>query len=262
MGGVGVQSSHQASNSQQQIPQFQKKYLADLYSRAQSEVGSQPQQYYPGQTVASQDPATLQANQLMLQRGAAGSPLVDAAQSQTQDVIQGRYLSPESNPYLRGTYDQAAQAVTDNYRNSVLPDVTSRFARAGQLDSAGYTGARNYSDLALSRSLGDLGNSIYGGAYNAERGRQDAASLAAPGLAETDYRDIGAIGAVGASREDQQQRLLDDLIARFDFKQNEPAQRLSRYASLLGNPITLDSSRSRASSGGFNLSVGGSLPGL
>lgn len=262
MGSVGVSSSHQGSNSQQKVPAFQKKYLTDLYARAQSEVASQPQQYYPGQTVAAQDPATLQANQLMLARGAAGSPLVDAAQSQTQDVIQGRYLDPASNPYLRGTYDQAAQAVTENYRNAVLPELTSRFARAGQIDSAGYAGGRNYSDLALSRSLADLGTSIYGGAYNTERGRQDAASLAAPGLAETDYRDIGAIGAVGASREDQQQRLIDDLIARFDFAQNEPAQRLSRYASLLGNPITLESSRSRASSGGLNLGVGGTFPGL
>lgn len=248
-------ASKSSSDSSQRVPTFQRKYLKDLYARAQGEIAQTPGQYYPGQTVAAQDPATLQANELMLARGLSGSPLVDAAQAQTQDVISGRYLDPASNPYLRGTYDQAAQAVTENYRNALVPATTSRFARAGQIGSAGYAGARNYQDLALSRSLADLGTSIYGGAYADERGRQEAASRAAPGLAEADYRDIGAVGTVGASREAQQQRLIDDLVARFDFAQNEPAQRLSRYASLLGNPITLSQSRSNAGSWGVGFDI-------
>lgn len=258
-GSANASKQSSSSQSSSSVPKWQRKYLEDLYKRAQTEIANNPSEYYPGQTVADQDPATIQANQMLQARGLAGSPLVDAAQGQTQDVIAGRYLSPASNPYLRGTYDQAAQAVTENYRNAVLPAVTSRFARAGGINSAGYTGARNYSDLALSRSLADLGTSIYGGAYADERGRQDAASRAAPGLAEQDYRDIEAVGSAGLNREARAQSLLDDLIARFDFAQNEPAQRLSRYASLLGNPITLQQSTSRSSGwgGGFSFSLPG-----
>ena len=88
-----------------------------------------------------------------------------------------------------------------------------------------------------------LATDIYGGAYESERGRQEAASRFAPDLAAEDYRDIDALSAVGSQREQQQQRLIDDLIARFEFGRDEPNIRLSRYASLLGNPVTESSGK-------------------
>lgn len=249
MGGASGGSS--SSKSSTSVPGFQKQYLKDLYARAQTEVANNPSQYYPGQTVAAQDPATLGYYNQALGYAQNGGP----TSSYLSDVVGGKYLDPASNPYLRSSFDLASRAVTDNYRDAVLPALESRFARAGQAYSGQYEAARGRADQNLSRSLSDLGTQIYGGAYESERGRQQQA---APLLAADQMDRLDLQRGVGAERQAYQQSLLDDLIARFDFAQNEPAQRLSRYASLLGNPITLSNSSSKAWNAG--LEIGGTLP--
>jgi len=257
MGGAsGGSSSSQQSTG---VPGFQKKYLKELYSRGQ-QVSLQPLEYYPGQSVADFDPLTLQAQQLTADRALAGSPLLAAAQEQNLASVRGDYLSPESNPYLRSTYDQAAQAVGENFNRIALPGIESRFARAGQLGSSQLLGARQIATESLGRSLGELATNIYGGAYDAERGRQESAARFAPELAAEDYRNLDALSSVGAQREQQQQRLIDDLIARFEFGQQEPYNRLARFSQLLGNPITVGSGGSSGNNFGFN--IAGTFPGL
>jgi hypothetical protein len=244
----GGSGSSQRSTSSTSVPKWQRKYLEDLYGQAQSEVANNPMEMYGGDMVAAQDPATLGYYGDALDYAANGNAGLNQAGDYNSDVLEGKYLGPESNPYLRDTYDMASRAVTENYRDSVLPAVTSRFARAGQLGSGGYVGARNRADQSLARSLGDVATGIYGGAYESERGRMDSARSFAPVLAEDETYRLGLQQGVGQQKQDYQQSLIDELIARFDFAQNEPAQRLSRYASLLGNPITLEQSKSSGSS--------------
>lgn len=244
MGGASAGSSKSSSSTS--IPGFQKKYLMDLYGRAQSEIANNPTEYYPGQTVAAQDPATLGYQQNALGYAADGGP----TSSYLTDVVGGKYLDPSSNPYLRSTYDLASKAVTDNYRDAVLPAINSRFALAGQSGSGNFAGAFARSNDALGGSLRDLGTQIYGGAYESERGRQQQA---APLLAADRLNRLDLQRGVGEQRQAYQQSLIDDLVSRFDFYQNEPAQRLSRYASLLGNPITLSQSKSKAFNAGLQI---------
>ncbi len=258
MGGAGGgQSSSKSSTS---VPKFQRKYLTDLYQRGQDEVANQPLEFYGGPTVASQDPATLDYYGRALDYSQNGNAALNQAGAYNSDVLSGKYLAPESNPYLRGTYDEAARAVTDNYQNAVLPAITSRFARSGNSLSGQFLGAGNRATQALGNSLGDLATNIYGGAYDAERGRQDSARGFSATLADDQANRIGLQGQVGEQKQAYAQSLIDELIARFDFAQNEPAQRLSRYAGLLGNPITLSNSSSKAWNA--QLGINGSLPGL
>jgi hypothetical protein len=73
-----------------------------------------------------------------------------------QSVIGGAGLSPDSNPYLKQTFDRAAQATR------------------GQLASEFAGGGRDLAASAPARSdqLQTLASNIYGGNYQAERGRQ------------------------------------------------------------------------------------------
>lgn len=254
-GSLGGSQSGSDSTSQSYISPYQRRKLRGLYDRAET-LSNTPLEFYPGQTVADFDPATVDAQRLAEQRATAGSPLLAAAQEQNLASVRGDYLSPESNPHLRSSYDAAARAVGENFNRIALPGIESRFARAGQSQSGQLLGARQGATEALGRSLSDLATDIYGGAYESERGRQEAASRFAPDLAAEDYRDIDALSAVGTQREQQQQRLIDELIARFDFAQNEPNLRLSRYASLLGQPVVLNRSTSDAYSRGFDTSFG------
>lgn len=80
---------------------------------------------------------------------------------QLQNTISGQYLDPASNPYLNQTYDAAARQIT--------PRVNSLFEASGRYGSGAHQGV-------LGQSLADLGTSIYGGNYNAERARQLAAA--------------------------------------------------------------------------------------
>lgn len=254
-GSLGGSTSHSGATSQSYVSPLQRKKLNDLYNRAEN-LSQVPLEFYPGQTVAPFDPATIEAQRMVESRALAGSPLVNAAQAQNLSAIQGNYLSPDANPYLRSTYDAAARAVGENFNRIVLPGIESRFALAGQSGSSQLLGARRGAADALGASLGDLATNIYGGAYESERARQEAASRFAPELAAEDYRNLDALSSVGAQREQQQQRLIDELIARFDFGQNEPNLRLSRFASLLGQPTVLNRSVSDSSSYGFDTSFG------
>lgn len=248
-------ASKSDGGSSQTIDPTQLKFLRRGWKQARGQILDQPLEYYPGQTVAGQDPATLEAYDTALARARGGNATMNLGESYTQDVLGGKYLSPESNPYLRDTYDLAARAVTDNYRDSVLPMLESRFGSAGQSRSAGYMGARSRADQALGRSLGDLGTQIYGGAYENERGRMESARAAGQMYADEDVRNINAISAVGAQRTAYQQSLLDDLLARFNFRRDEPFMRIGRYAGIIGSPTTTGSAKNDSMSIGYGGSV-------
>ena len=59
-----------------------------------------------------------------------------------------------------------------------------------------------------------------------------AASLA-PQLAGLDYQDLQALAGVGAVREGWQQKGIDDAMARYQYAQTEPRQRLQDYMGLI-----------------------------
>jgi len=88
--------------------------------------------------------------------------LFGQAQQLAGDTLSGKYLTPDSNPYLK------------NYVNDALGQAGSAFAGqyggpAGQnLGNSGY-------QEALARGLGGVASGMYSNAYNAERGNQMAA---------------------------------------------------------------------------------------
>lgn len=220
----------------------QQPYLKDLFARAQG-IANQPLQYFPDSTVAERNPYTEQALTAQARRGLAGSDLNREAQSYTQAVLSGEHLG--SNPWLDQMYDRAAKAVSNTYNRTVLPGIETRFAGANRSGSDAYQRARRIANEELGDSLGGLATSIYGGAYEAERSRMGEAMRAAPTLAMQDYVDTGQAAQAGLSQEQLAQRQLDDLVKRFQFNQDEPFTRASRYAALLGQPIMTSQSYSK-----------------
>ena len=197
----------------------------------------------------------------------SGSPVVNAAQGFTENVLQGNsplnqdftggptgsdVLSPftaQNNPYLDATFNKAAGAVNRNL-DTVL-------ARSGR-DLHGNLGAR-------ADAINDLATDIYGGAYETDRNRalsaasqmsgqiftggqsdldrrlqaasglgsqQLAAASQAIPLAREDYFDISQLGNVGATVEGMAQNIVD-----------APYLALERYNSgLSGVPLGQNSS--------------------
>ncbi len=94
------------------------------------------------------------------------SELNDNASSLVNRTIQGDFLSPDSNPFLQGTFDRAADLTRGR--------LDTEFAGAGRNLGA--------SQPARSEELQTLASNIFGGNFQAERDRQGQALGQAQGF--------------------------------------------------------------------------------
>ena len=174
-------------------------YLTDLFGQAQSQANRTPFDY-------AASPYTAQAQNLTAQKALDPNSLVGQSQGLLGNTISGQYLSPDSNPYLKASVQDA------------LGLAGSAFAKqyggpAGQnLGNSGY-------QEALARGLGATATNAYSNAYNTERQNQLQATQLAPSM---DYANLQALGGVGAQQE-----------ARAQSQYNSPFQNLQAYQQLI-----------------------------
>lgn len=224
-------------------------------------------------TVGPQATETLQAQQLASNRAQLGSPLEQAAQAENLRTVQGQYLglSPaqplwnatmrgdflNANPYLDAMFAKAARPVTTQFTDVALPGISSMFSQAGRYGSGAQQTALNNLTDTYGRTIGDMAAGIYGQNYANERqlqagaaneadqafGRerlmQQQATGMAPTTAATDWRNIGMLQNVGADREAFAQNLVNDAVARWNFAQQTPAQKLAEYARLISGGVNV-----------------------
>jgi hypothetical protein len=184
--------------------------------------------YYPGQTYISPSQQTQAALQAQQNRALQGNPLLPAAQQQQQSVIGGQYLA--NNPFFNQALAGAGQAATSQYFDAIN-QAQSGASQAGRYGSGAQENLFNRAGTTLANTLANTAGNLAYQNYGAERGRQEAAAMNAPQLAMADYGDIAQLANVGQTAEDYQQAALQGDIARFDFEQNLPYQKLS---NLLG----------------------------
>jgi hypothetical protein len=228
----------------------QSPYLSQLYERANSLFQQGPYEYYPGQTVEGFDPATQNAFGIVEQRARQGDQTFNAARGETERTLGGQYLSPDSNPHLQGIYDRGARDITRDYYGAV-GSLGSRMEAAGRSGSGAHALGMSDAEENLARGLGQFRDQLYGGAYESERGRMGQAVDRAGQFAEEGYRDASALRGVGQQREHREQRVIQDLIARFEQAQRGGAERLGEFASFIGGPVM----EQRGSSRGYNFSI-------
>ena len=222
-------------------------YLGRGYRAAQAEVLQRPQEFFPGQTYVEYSPETEQALAAQTARATGGNPLLGLAQQQTGATLAGEYLG--QNPYL----DQLQESVM----STVMPGVDTQFNLA-----SGRFGSPAHAE-ALSRGVTRGMAPYLFGEYGAERGRQQAAAGMAPSMAREDYFDISQLGRVGTAREDLERLALQDEIARFQFAQQEPTQRVQDYMGILSGsaPLVGGAGQVTASAPGGGLNPMGALGG-
>jgi len=228
----------------------QQGYLTSIYQRANDLFGQGPYQSYPGQSVEQFDPASQSAFSMVAQRARGGDPLLEAGRAETGRTLRGDYLSPDSNPNLQGIYDRGARDITRGYYGAV-GSLGSRMEGANRSGGGAEMIGRGDAREELARGLGQFREQLYGGAYEAERGRMGAAVGQSQALAGECYRDASALMGVGQQREQREQRVIQDLIARFEQAQRGGAERLAEFAQFIGGPVMETHGRSS----GLNVSV-------
>ena len=231
-GGGG--SSGGSSSSTTGIDPTLKPYINYGLGEAQKLYQSNTPQYYKGQTYISPSAATQTALQADINRAKAGNPLLPAAQQQQQDVISGNYLN--SNPYFNQAMQGAAQGAQTSYYDAIN-QANNSASQAGRYGSGAQENLFNRAGNTLANSLTNKYGDLAFQNYNTERGRQEAASTAAPALANADYTDINQLMKAGQAQEGYQQQALDADINRFNYNQNLPYSKLSTFlGSVYGAP--------------------------
>ncbi len=205
--------------------------------------------YYPGQTYISPSQQTQAALQAQQTRALQGNPLLPAAQQQQQSVIGGQYLA--NNPFFNQALQGAGQAATAQYFDAIN-QAQSGASQAGRYGSGAQENLFNRAGTSLANSLANTAGNLAYQNYGAERGRQEQAAAGAPQLAMADYADIAQLANAGQTAEDYQQAALQGDIARFDFEQNLPYQKLSNLlGAVYGAPAgSVVQSSQQGSSGG------------
>jgi hypothetical protein len=218
----------------QQIPYLigdPKKGIAGIFPEAHRLYQQPGPLYYPGQTVAGFSPEREMALQAQAARARSGSPLTAAGGAELDRTLGGAYLN--ANPYLQGAIDATARGVTRNYQTAVAPGIDSAFSQAGRYGSGAHLAAHQQAQQNLAAQLGDLAANLGYQNYAAERAHMLNALNAAPTYAQQDYADIAQLDAVGRARDAMAQALINDQVARWNFEQQTPADKLRQYAALI-----------------------------
>ncbi len=135
-------------------------------------------------------------------------------------TLNGNYLN--SNPYLDATFDKAALQTQNQ--------LASQFAGSGRNIDA--------SQGLRSQQLNDLATGIYGGAYDAERNRQQQVLGMSPQLEAANYQGYDRLLGVGAQREGLAQEQMDAPGRNLD-------QFLTRVGGNFGQTTVAPSTRNR-----------------
>lgn len=128
---------------------------------------------------------------MLQQRALSGSPDLQAAEGQVADTLGGNYMAGGAG------FNANVQAAIDKAKQTVIPQLQSRFEMGGQPTSA-------LAQQGASNLLGQTVADTYAQNYQDERQRQMQAAGMSPGLAQADYFDanqlmqLGQGGAQGA----------------------------------------------------------------
>ena len=222
-------------------------YITYGLDEAKDLYGEAGPTYYPGKTYVDQSTQTREGLALAEARAKAGSPLIPAAQSQALSTISGDRLSA-GNPYFASMMASAAKPVVSEF-NKAIRDIGGRTAASGRYGSGAMGELESTATENLANALSQRGSELAYQNYAAERARQDAAINQAGTLAGQDYSDIQQLMNVGQAQENQALKELQSDIARYDFGQNQPQQKLQSYlAAAYGAPTPIN--QTTTSSGG------------
>lgn len=189
------------------------KYGFDEAARLYQQPGPE---YFPNSTVAGFSPQQTQAFEMGTDRAINGNQTMQAAEGYTQDVLGGKYLN--SDPY--------ADDVFQNVQQRIMPGVNAQFSNSGRYGSGLHQGE------AIDRMTTAYAP-IASQQYQQGLQRMDGAAAMAPVFAANDYRDIGALEAIGGQQQQLGQRELDDQVKRWSFYQDRDMNKLGQFSNLI-----------------------------
>ena len=253
-------------------------YLKNLYAAADARF-KQPQQYFPSQTYAPQSPLSAAGQQAalgyatnylpgLIQSGMSGL----ASQLNAQDVAHNPYVQQMLAQQISGStnaFQQNAQTLTDTLKNQWLPSIRSGAGLAGQYGGTRQGVAEGVAIGEAAKQLGNYGSSAQAalgnqiaqtqlGAYGQGLDAAKAGMLFLPQMAQLGMMPSQMYEQLGARQEGYNQQAIDDAMARFNFAQSEPYNRMGWYSGILNGAAPYASQSGSGTSTTTNPDSGGS----
>jgi len=233
-GGGGTQTQTQ------DIAPWLKEYVTYGLGEAKNLYQGTTPTYYPGQTYVDPSTQTTSAIDLATKRAMAGSPLTSGAIEQQTGTVGGQYLG--ANPYLEAALRPGQESAIRAY-NQAIGGTRSQASQAGRYGSGAQTQLEGLSQQNLANALANQAGQAAYQNYATERGLQQQSALAAPQLAQSQYNDINQLLQAGQLGEQYKQTALESDIARYNFEQQKPYEKLSAYlGSVYGAPVPMTTS--------------------
>ena len=197
-GGGGGQPEQVTQVTKAELPEHLVPVSQRYIGRAE-DLSQRPYEAYPGQRLAGLNTDVLQGLQHTRDVGAYGAPGEGAGYNLLENTLGGTYAAPwlndpnwgatsdvlgstirgdyvGANPYLDATYGRAARGLIDQYQYGTQPAAATRaIANRSFLGSPTQMQYEDMQRFGLGENLAGLATNIYGGAYETERGRQQAA---------------------------------------------------------------------------------------
>jgi len=239
------------------LPGWLQPYAQQFIGAYQGQVfdpnGQMKQQNIPQQGVAGFTPDQIASMDQIRSMAGPAQQLALQGANQLGDTMSGKYLDPNSNPYLQNTYELASRQMGQQFQNSIMPGLTAAAQRAGQFGSSSMNEAMGGAMNTYNQGLTDLATQIYGGNYQQERSRQMQANQLLPSSMQSLYQPGMALGAIGAQQQAQNQAQMDtgyqNQVAQFEL----PYNLLSGFGGALGQSgmgAGTSTTRATGSSGG------------
>ena len=200
----------------------------------------------------------------MLMQQVGGGALGGDVNRLLGETLQGKFLSPETNPFLGDLISALQRRETENFERVTLPRLRGEFTAAGQRvqpeGSSPFDKAAAMSTGDLLNRLSDISTQVSAGQFEQERGRQQAAI----GLA-SQVSQQGITSAIEALQAQALPRLVEQL--GIDKGLEEFRRRVGVLLDVLGTGVGAASPTAvvlppgqRETGGG--LDIGGLLGGL
>jgi hypothetical protein len=235
--------------SKQELPDFLQPYAPEYAQRVQ-DVANLPYNEYGYNRIAPFTEDTLAGMDMARNAANYANPLFDQAQGELSKTMSGAYLSPDSNPYLKGTYDAAAGRMADAYKTGTAAQTNAAAGFGGAFGGSAQQELQGVQNRAFGDSLGQLGLGLYGQNFQAERGRQLGAVQAAPAFAGArqafDFGNANALNSIGQQQQALGQNYLNADYAQFQEANNYPRQQLDVYASMFNPNLGRNASASQS----------------
>ena len=262
--GAGSSKNSGTQVTKTELPDYLKDY-APGYTQQVADTAALPYQPYEFNRVAPFTEDTLAGMDMARNAANYNQPLWDQAQGELSKTMAGDYLSPDSNPWLKGTFDSAASRMADAYRNGTGAQTNAAAGFGGAFGGSAQSELQGQQSRAFGDSLGQFANNLYGQNYQAERGRQMGAVQAAPQFAGArqafDFGNANALNAIGQQQQALGQNFLNADYQQFQDAMNYPYKQLDTYASMFNPNLGRTASQSQSVNPALG-AIGGAAGGL